>query len=87
MIRAEASIGHNSQAAAELRSFVERIETVEGEIKEKNADKSDIYSEAKSRGYDAATIKKVVALRRKDPAARAEAEALLDAYMTALGMV
>lgn len=72
--------GHNGQ----LRALVERIERVEEEIAELNADKSDIYKEAKSNGFDAKIIRKVVAARRKDPSERREEDALFDMYMAAI---
>lgn len=74
--------GHNGQ----LKSIVERIENLDGEIKERRDDQKEIYSEAKSSGYDVKILRKVVAIRKKDPAARAEEATLLDTYMTALGM-
>ena len=86
MIKTELDVGHNTDAGAHLRAFVERVERIEGEIAERNADKADIYSEAKGQGFDVPTIKKIVSLRRKDPRALAEAEALLDIYKSALGM-
>jgi uncharacterized protein (UPF0335 family) len=74
-------------AADQLRSFVERIERIEEEIKERNADKSDIYKEAKMNGFDVKVLRKIVALRRKDYAERQEEDAILEMYMSALGMV
>lgn len=74
------SVGHNGQ----LRALVERIERLEEEIAELNSDKSEIYKEAKSNGFDAKIIRKVVAARREDPAARQEEDALFDMYMAAL---
>jgi uncharacterized protein (UPF0335 family) len=76
-----------SVAADQLRSFVERIERIEEEIKGLNDDKRDIYSEAKGNGFDTKVLKKVVALRRKDYAERQEEDAILEMYMQALGMV
>lgn len=70
----------------QLQSVVERIERMEEEIKARNADKADIYQEAKGNGYDVKIIKKIVAIRRKDPAAVDEEETLLDLYKNALGM-
>lgn len=74
-------------AADQLRSFVERIERIEEEIKGLNEDKSDIYKEAKANGFDVKVLRKVVALRRKDYAERQEEDAILEIYMQALGMV
>lgn len=74
--------GHNGQ----LKSLVERIEHVEGEIKDLQGDKGEIYQEAKSHGYDVKILRKVISIRKKDPAVREEEDAILDTYMTALGM-
>jgi uncharacterized protein (UPF0335 family) len=74
-------------AADQLRSFVDRIERIEEEIKGLNGDKSDIYKEAKMNGFDVKVLRKVVALRRKDYAERQEEDAILEMYMQALGMV
>jgi len=81
-----AEIGDNSQAGTELRQFIERIERLEEEIKDINADKSDVYGEAKGRGYDAKIIKKVVALRRRDRDQVREENTILNLYLQALGM-
>ena len=67
-----------------LRSFVERIERLEEEIKALNDDKSDIYKEAKGEGFDVKTLRRVIQARRKDPADRAESDILFDTYMAAL---
>jgi uncharacterized protein (UPF0335 family) len=77
----------NNDAAGQLRAFVERVENIETEIAERNADKRDIYAEAKASGFDVPTIKKVVRLRKLDASERMEADALLDTYLAALGMV
>jgi uncharacterized protein (UPF0335 family) len=74
-------------AAGQLRSFVERIERVEAEIKELNGDKSEIYKEAKGNGFDVKAIRAIVAERRADPAKAAELEAILDLYRSALAGV
>lgn len=73
-------------AADELRQFIARLERVQDEIDGMNADKKEIYAEAKGRGFDVKTIKQVIALRRKDAAERQEAEAMLELYLQALGM-
>jgi uncharacterized protein (UPF0335 family) len=81
-------IGHNSGepiAADLLKSGVSRIENLETQIAEFNADKSEIYKELKSQGLDPKIVRKVIALRRKDPAERHEEDILLDTYLSALG--
>lgn len=78
------TIGDNSVAGAELVAFVERVEHVQSEIDDLNADKSEIFVEARSRGFNVKALKKIIARRRLDPAERAEQEALIDLYQRAL---
>ncbi|MEO1110504.1 MAG: DUF2312 domain-containing protein [Pseudomonadota bacterium] len=73
-------------AADQLRAFVERIERLEEEKKVIADDIKDVYAEAKGNGYDVKILRKVVALRKKQPHERSEEEAVLDLYMHALGM-
>jgi uncharacterized protein (UPF0335 family) len=77
--------GHNS--GEQLKSIVERIEHLDGEIKELRADQKEIFTEASSNGYDVKVLRKVLALRRQDPADRAEQEAIMETYLHALGML
>lgn len=74
-------------ASAQLRQFVERAERVKEEIKAAQDDLKDVFAEAKSQGFDVATIKTIIKLRAMKPDARREAEALLDTYKAALGML
>jgi len=76
--------GHNSKE--QLKSIVERIETLDGQIKELRSDQKDIFAEAKGSGYCPKTLRKIIAIRKKDPTARAEEAELLETYMNALGM-
>lgn len=69
-----------------LRRFIERIERLEEEKKALGDDVKEVFSEARGRGFDTKTMKKIIALRKKDPDVRAEEEALLDTYMAALNM-
>ena len=68
-----------------LRLLIERIERREGDKKEVSNDIKDIYSEAKSHGYDVKILRAVIRLRKMENHERAEYEALLDTYMNALG--
>ena len=78
----------NENASAEqLRLFIERIETLEEEKKGIADDILDVYAEAKGTGFDTKTMKAIVRLRKMEANARAEAEALLDTYKTALGLI
>ena len=76
-----------SFAQGQLRSFIERIERLEEEKKAIAADIKEVYAEAKGTGFDTKIMRKVVSLRKKDAAERQEEEAILDLYLSALGMV
>ena len=71
---------------AELRQFVERIERLDAEKKDLGEQQKEVMAEAKSRGYDTAVLRKVIALRKREPDDIAEEEAVLDMYKSALGM-
>jgi uncharacterized protein (UPF0335 family) len=75
-----------SFAQGQLKSFIERIERLEEEKKAIAADIKEVYGEAKATGFDTQIMRKIVALRKKDTAERQEEEALLDLYLSALGM-
>lgn len=77
----------DSVAQDQLRSFVERIERMEDEKAAVSADIKEIYAEAKGNGYDTKILRKIVAIRKQDANERLEQEALLELYMSALGMV
>lgn len=68
-----------------LVQVVEGIERIEEEQRELAGHKKDAYAAAKSKGYDAKTIRAVVAFRKKDKQERDEAQALLDTYLIATG--
>ena len=74
-------------AKDQLKSIVERIERLDAEIKDLNSDKSDIYKEAKSNGFDVKVLRKVIADRRKDLSDREEFDYIYDLYASALGML
>jgi uncharacterized protein (UPF0335 family) len=72
--------------ANELRQFVERIERLDAEKKDLAEQQKEVMAEAKSRGYDTKVLRKVIALRKREPDDIAEEEAVLDMYKEALGM-
>lgn len=69
-----------------LKSYIERIERLEEEKKDLGSDVRDVYSEAKSNGFDTKTMRSVLKLRKMKANDRAEAEYMLDLYKRALGM-
>lgn len=76
----ERNIGDNSK----LKAIVERIEHVNMEIKDLQDGRGEIFQEAKSAGYDVKVLRKVIAIRKIDPATRHEEASLLETYMNAL---
>ena len=67
-----------------IRSFVERIEQIENEIKDLTEAKKEVFSEAKGEGFDVKILKEIIKLRRQDQDERDEHESLLDVYMRAM---
>ncbi len=69
-----------------LKSFIERIERLEEEKNNILVDIKEVYSEAKSSGYDPKIMRKILIIRKMDIDERLEQEALLDTYRNALGI-
>jgi uncharacterized protein (UPF0335 family) len=76
--------GPGGIAGDRLRSFVERIEHLEEEIKQLTDDKKDVYAEAKGDGFDVKILKEVIRLRKQDQKERDERDSLLDVYLHAI---
>jgi uncharacterized protein (UPF0335 family) len=72
--------------AEKLRSFIERIERLEGEKRGISDDIKDVYGEVKSQGYDSKIVRQIVRLRKMEKDARDEADMLLETYREALGL-
>lgn len=73
-------------AKDQLKSFVSRIERLEEERAALSADIREVYSEAKATGFDTKIMRQVVRMRKLDKADFQEQEAVLDLYLTAMGM-
>lgn len=92
----ETSVEHMSKAADalsnraiggdQLKAFIERVERLEEEKAGIAGDIKEIYAEAKGSGFNASVMRKIVAMRRRDPNERSEEEAIADLYLEALGM-
>jgi uncharacterized protein (UPF0335 family) len=74
-------------AKDQLLSIIERVERLEEEKKGISDDIKEVYAEAKANGFDTKVLRKVVSIRKQDVAEREEQDAILDLYLTALGMV
>jgi uncharacterized protein (UPF0335 family) len=73
-------------ATEHLRSFIERVERLEEEKAALSQDLREVYAEAKGSGFDTKIMRQVVRLRKLNRAQFQEQEAILDLYMSALGM-
>ena len=73
-------------AQDQLRAFIERIERMEEEKAAIAADIKEIYAEAKGNGFDTKVIRQIVRIRKQDANERMEYEAILELYLSALGM-
>lgn len=73
-------------AADRLRSFIERVERLEEDRANLNADIREVYAEAKSAGFDVKTMRAIVRLRKMDPSERQEQQHLLGVYSHAVGL-
>ena len=81
------SFSTTAVAAGQLRAIIERIENLEEEKKEVADQIKEVYAEAKGNGFDTKTLRKVIQLRKRSTEERQEEEALLDLYLSALGML
>lgn len=79
--------GTNAPDGGQLLALIERIEHVESEIKDRQEDRKEIYSEARGTGFDPKIMKRIIAIRKQDRSKREEEAEILDLYMNALGML
>ena len=73
-------------ASEELASFVQRIEAQNERIAQETEARKEIYAEAVARGYDSKALREIIRLRKLAADERAEREAVLELYCSALGM-
>jgi len=76
--------GTGGVAGDRLRSFVERIERIDEDLKAMNEDKKGVFAEAKGEGFDVKILKEVIRLRKEDQNERDERDTLLDLYFRAI---
>jgi uncharacterized protein (UPF0335 family) len=74
-------------AKDKLKQVVAKIERLEEEKKEVGGQIKEVYSEAKSMGYDTKALRQVIRFRKTDRQEREEQEAILDTYLLALGEI
>lgn len=72
---------------SQLQSVIDRIEKLEDEKRAIADDIREVYAEAKANGFDVRALREIVRLRKMKASERAEREAVLDTYKSALGML
>ena len=75
-----------SNTDEQLTQYVERVERLNEEIKGIQEDRKDVFSEAKSQGYEPKIIRFVIAERALAKEERAERDALRATYLAAIGL-
>ena len=71
-------------AGDRIRSFIDRLEHIEEEIKALTEGKKEVFAEAKGEGFDVKILKEILRLRKQDKDERDEHDSLLDLYMQAM---
>ena len=59
-----------------IRSFIERVEHIDDEIKALNEGKKEVFAEAKGEGLDVKVLREILRLRKQDKDERDEQEVL-----------
>jgi uncharacterized protein (UPF0335 family) len=75
-----------SFAKDQLRTLIERIERLEEEKAALQNDIKEVYAEAKGNGFDTKAVRKVIRIRKMDASEREEQDAILELYLSALGI-
>jgi uncharacterized protein (UPF0335 family) len=76
-----------NNAAAQIKSYVERIEHLEAEKKGIAEDIREIYAEAKNNSFDPKALRAAVRFLKQDKAEREAFQHTLDQYLLALGVL
>jgi uncharacterized protein (UPF0335 family) len=71
-------MGNNSK----LKNAVQRLQSIDDQIKEMNTEKSDIYKELKGTGYNPKVVRKVLSILRHGTAKHEEEEAEIQSYLS-----
>jgi len=75
-----------SISAGQLRSFIEKLETLEQDKAELMATLRDVFAEAKAEGFDVNVMRQLLKLRRMKKEDLKEQQDLLEIYRSALGI-
>jgi uncharacterized protein (UPF0335 family) len=77
---------HGSLDNQQLLTLIERVEKLNEETVAIAADIKEIFTEAKSAGYDPKYIRQMIRLRKMDPDELEETDELTKIYRKALGL-
>lgn len=72
-------------AKDQLKSVVERIERIDGEVAALGEDRKEIFVEAKGNGFDVKSIRRIIRLRKTDKAILATQADMDRMYLEAIG--
>ena len=70
----------------QLKAFLDRAERLESEKDAIAADLKELYAEMKAQGFNSVIMRKIVALRKKDPEKVRQERAEMELYTAQLGM-
>ena len=84
LLDAEVSTDTIGISGDRIRSFIERIEHIDEEIKGLNEGKKEAFAEAKGEGFDVKVLREILRLRKLDREDREEHESLVDLYLRAM---
>ena len=74
------------QTTEQLRSYIDRIETLNDEATNLREDIKEVYSEVSNAGFDKKAIRTIISLRKKETHERQEEQEILETYLLSLGM-
>lgn len=77
----------NQTAQGQLKSIIERVERLEQEKAEIAEQIKEVFAEAKGNAFDVKILRRVIRIRKQDAAKRQEEDAILDLYLSALGVI
>lgn len=78
---------HTQETKELLKQIISKIERLEQEKNTIADDIKDVFTEAKSHGFDTKIMKQILKIRKMDVEKVQEQEELLDMYKHALGMI
>ena len=77
----------SGQAQTRLKSIVDRIESLTEDAGAIKTDLKEVYAEAKGEGFDVKALRKVMRILAADKAKLDEEAAMVDLYLSALGLL